>query len=488
MKKDSHRLLLFRVMFSLIGVAILLYCASQYFAVNGNLTITQNFNNDDDSIVSLFIPANQASDIMKNLRTGETTQTITEGPVYFTVKLPRAFDSVTAKIQYATDYHGPIRFGVIELLNPLATKEKTIDVPLLRDALTQFWQNTTDELTGNTVYSKDGLTLAEVQDRAKNGEPIATVGADLQVPYRDPNYTPNNSPHTIPNQLRGSHLFYTYIKDETLRLTLDVVDTNVSIGSDPISVVVRNEKNEVIETQKFSDDGNQTNDRMSSEPKRITVEKSGLPEGVYQIVVQTSGDVLLENLITQQQKFVVKDYLLFGNESESFTVQLGSRTLTAVTDNAAALGSVDVDGRSLLLHTINQAVVLKEVRTDETTVVPVRGNKADVSLSYSGYAAFEPTAYFDPDFAIQAVTADVQLSDVSAIVVRDFTPPVENYRGLEAAVDLPLAGVLGDRKKLQFVLEAPELLSEKESIIVDSITLEFHRASLWSRLSKRFSE
>ena len=488
MKKNSYWLVRFRVVFGVIGCAIVLYCAGQYFAVTGHLTIKQDFTTDDDSLVSLFIPANQAGDITKNLRTGETVQVITEAPVYFTVQVPRVFDSVTAKIQYASDYRGTTSFGVLELLNPLAIKEKIIDAPQVADAIAAHWNVVTDDATGHTIYSKDGLNFSEVQERAKKGESIITVGADLHLPYRDATYVANDSSHTIPNTLRGSHIFYTYIKNETLRTTFEVVDENLSIGLDPVSVVLRNEQNQVLDTQKLVDDGNQTNNRSSAAGRKITIERSNLPEGVYQIVVQTTRDVLLQQFVTQQEKFIVKDHLTFGNETESFDIQLGSSTLDAVTGMASGLGTLDVNGRPLSLTAMNENVVLKEIRSDEIASVPVRGEKGNVSLSFSGYAAFEPSAYFDPDFAVQPVRADTQLSDVTAIVTKDFTPPVENYRGREAMVELPLSGVLGDRKKLEFALNAPELLSEKEQIAIDSVTLEFHRASLWAQLKNRFFE
>lgn len=485
MKKETPFLLLFRILFGCIGAAIVLFCAWRYVAVGGTVTVVQDFRSSEDSLISLFIPVNQVTDIMQNLRTGETTQSIKEGPVYFTARLPRAFDSVTATIQYATEYHGPATFGVVELLSPLAVKEKIFAAPIVNDAIREHWKITTDELTGNTVYSKDGLSFGQVQERVAKGDAVAVVNADMQVPYRDATYQADTAEYRVPYTLRGSHVFYTYVKDESLEVRADLIDGNLSIGSDPVTVTVLNEQNEAIQTQRFVDDGNKTENRTAGTTQQLRIDLPNVPEGVYRIRVETSGDVRIENLVTAQRKFVIQDHLILDNLSRPFTLQVGSRFVTAVTGNAEALGDVRVDNADLSLTALGEVETIRDLKNNPTVVT---GNHADIEMTYAGYAAFDPAAYFDPDYAVQPVGPDMQLSDVTAIVTHDFTPPTENYRGFESTVELPLTGVLGDRKKLQFSINAPELLSHKDSITVDSITLTFHGPSLWERLTNRFTQ
>ncbi len=366
-------------------------------------------------------------------------------------------------------------------------KERTIDVPLVREAIADHWQIVADKNTGNTVYSKTGLSFSEIQNRAKQGDPIMVVNADLGVPYRDSDYVAKNESYTIPYALRGGHTFFVYIKDESLYFSTDVIDENISGGSDPTSVVLMNENNEVVENKRFSDDGNETANRQSAEQKNITITKSNLPEGVYRVIVQTTNDVVLQNITTEQKKFVVKDRLAFATRDQSVDLLVGSTVVTAQTASAESFQDIVVGDRLLPLNERQTAVELDGIITPEDQYAPVHLAFGDVALSFAGYAAFSSDAYFDPDFAIQAANAKTELSDVAAIVTKDFVPPTENYRGVEATVELPLSGVLTDRKNLEFILNAEELLSQKEDIIIDSVKLEFHRASLWSRLIDRFS-
>ncbi len=255
-----------------------------------------------------------------------------------------------------------------------------------------------------------------------------------------------------------------------------------------MSVIVVNENNEVVHDERLADDGNQEASRQAASVRKVAIEKAELTEGVYRIVLQTTNDMILQNITTAQEKFVVKDRVTFGKREQSASLQIGSDFIAAETGNAESFQPISVGERTLDLDQREKIKRLDDLYADVASTVLVALPLGDATVSFSGYAAFSPEAYFDPDFAIQTITAETQLSDIVAIVTKDFTPPIENYRGIEATVSVPLTGVLTDRKNLEFTLNAPELLLQKEAITIDSIQFDFQRSSLWGRVQQRFFE
>ncbi len=496
MKKQSRSLFLARCGWGLFALGVLGYCAWQYFGVSGNFTITQDFSQPRNRFISLFIPQDRASDVLYNTRTGGSVQVLSEAPVYMTVQTPRAFDSVTATIHYKTAHHGPIDFGIVELLNPLAVKKQIIDFPLVQEALDAHWKSVVDEGAGQVVYSKDGLDLNAVKERIANGAVVALGDTTVPVMYRE-EAIGDSVTQVVPVPLRGSHEFLVYVSKGALSFSTTLVDANLSGGLDPATVLVVNEAGEEVFKQEFADDGNTTNNRVPSSEQPVSINKEGLADGVYRIVVQTSGDVLLKNIKAGSRRLVIKDHVTFAgtpripgsgvdkqNAVTTFTRVSG---LSAVTEAAESLQTLTIQDRSIVLGSAGEKVELQDVSTDllSSLRVPI----ADATVSFSGYMAFAEDAYFDPDFEMQSIRSGLQLSDVEAIVTTSsYVPSTVLYTGKEATVNLPLDHVLGNRKKLQFTLEAPDLKSEKETIEVQSIQFDFHRESLFDRLRQRFTK
>lgn len=370
MKQQSRYLLIARCAWGVLAFGVLLYCAWRYFGVSGNLVVTQDFSHPRSRFLSLFIPQDRASDVLYNTRTGSSMQVLSETPVYMTVQTPRAFDSVTATVKYKTEHRGRIDFGVVELLSPLSVKKYAMDFPLIQEAIDAHWKQSVDSTTGQVVYSKDGRDLATVKQQASEGVSIALADTTLPVLYREKNST-GSQKRTIPVPLRGSHDFVVYVSSGTLQFDATLVDANLSGGVDPATVIVVNEAQEEVFKKEFADDGNSTNNRVAGPAVPVSIEKTDLPEGVYHIVVQTSGDMVMKDIQARADKLVIKDHITLAgvpripgsgvSAPAAATVFAQTSDLSAVTDSAESLQNLTTQGRVLTLSAAGEVAELQDL-------------------------------------------------------------------------------------------------------------------------------
>lgn len=494
--KDSH----IRAIITAIPVVLLVYLFARYFAFTGTYIVRYDFH-DKSPIVSDFGPRGRTLDREMNLESGESYQRIVGEPVYMDVDVPRSFDTVDIDVSYDNEDQPFIELGIVNSGTPWSVSLYPFENRVL-DQAQKEWSRI-DGPDGLVLLQRDA-TVGSVEDFLVNPPMDKQIGVyhyNFAVSYYDTEYTPTTAPLVIERQLRGSHTFLTYVKDETLHADLTFVDLNATEDVDMVTVDVYNLDNELLLQQTLADDGVIDDSNTVSSFQTLTLDLPGLTEGVYSIVVTGTNDTVVTRISTLQHQFVAKGHVSVMNSAASATILSGTDTapttlwysankVVARARNTESVQTISIDQDQLSLTKIQSPHVW--VRSDTATAPfhTIVTPKNDVTLDGKGVFGFTEESYFNPNGPIVPMDDATQLEELDAILFTDYaTPDGADEKGnaiKTQSIALSLTGVQGDRKHLQFLVSAPGIAYNHATIRFHSVQFIFHREALLKRLWKRF--
>jgi len=439
-----------------------------YFGGNGTLQLSYNFN-DTKGSVSAFSPHGRALDIERNLDNGETYQRLVGEPVYFTVDLPGAFDHVTVTLRYQNPNQTVVELGV----------KKTKDVDLF-DYIIQPLEN---KLVDNSDWSRlenDELILLQkepvyssIDDFIKNPPLDKKVGTYLAPPtpeFVDPDYMPNPATGSDINvPLRGKHEFYLYAAaGEDISVILSTTNLNVIPGEDPIIMTL-----------------------FRNDAAVVTSENSSLQyladtAGVYRLKVDTTDDIIITRLQSNQERLVVNNTALLAESATPVTINSDGNWLTMMAKHPAGVGIVPMYDRDFLLNRVDVPVTWNNpiTRYHFTAVFP----HGDVYLDSDSYLALPGATEFDPWFGFRPIARSNDGAKLDYVLSRKYSEPSRLRGWTTATASFDLTGVTQTRpNQLQFMLSAPGLDTVPIGLKVSSIDITAEQTPLtitylWQKL------
>jgi hypothetical protein len=486
---------LLRLVIAAVPVVVAGYLVIRYFSFSGTYTIEYNFQNDS-KIVSEFTPGGRALDREKNLETGEAYQRIIGEPVYMDVEVPRSFDSVTVDVDYENPDQPFVELGLVTTQKPWAVALQPFENRVI-DAAQKEWTRT--QGADGLVLLQRTATAASVEDFLQNPPADQQIGIyhyAFSPVYHEEGYTSASTSLVVNTQLRGAHSFLTYIKDETLHAQFTLADINTQSSSDDVTLRVYNADNDLQVEQSLADDGVTDASRTVSQPRTVTVDLPGLPEGVYRIDVVATDDTVIQRMETTQRYFVAKNHISVLNNSSYDNVLPGTDTAAqqilfagnkfiAHTNDSAGVQAVQIDGDALAIDQIATPYTWVRTNTAATGTHRISAPQNDVILDGKGVFGFTQDSFFNPNGNIVQMDDATVLDELDAILYKGYTSPDDSDTIKTQTLDMSLNGVQGDRKELKFVLSAPGIDRNHRTITMHRMQFTFYRTPFLTRVWDR---
>ena len=408
---------------------------------------------------------------------------ITSDQVNFDVKVPyTGLEEGTVKIRYK----GKPEEFLVGVRDP--DSGRTIFKPIDN----QFFNNTTwsriqdgdlslfqkEEGVGSMDDFMAGLPAILRQAQALNVNEVSTYYYNLLVP--DVGDLPDiNAGAVIDSSLRGPHEFSVYVKDQPLQFTLNKQDINYYRGEDPLLIRVFSGYEQVYELE-IPDDGDVSDSRAPAALQEVRVDIPGLQEGVYNVYLECSNEVIVRNIDSRQK------YLWFANrvflaDNEMYnvgptkpnTIYTNAKTITALTYHPVAFQTLHINGRDQLVIEKEHVAFSADMNENVNEIVT---EKSDVILSAEGYAfSFDEETIAKFFGGIERFTRNMSLDDIDYILTTYKSPEKEGDFSINT-VTFNLRTIDIEENRLSFVLSVPGLTNRGEEIVLDSVEITLKKA------------
>lgn len=456
-----------------------------YFFPVGKLDVTYDFS-EDSQYISHLGPWQR---VTPPTETGGTwSQDIKDDLVYFDIKNPRWFQTVTVEMTFQ-NANQPI----FEIGARVDKKDNYRSLPLQNRLFDDLGWNRIQE--GEATLWQKNKRFDTIDDFEKNVTDADRIGKyfyDYRVDRIISNYAPATAPTVIDHALRGGHTLYTYLKDEDLDFQFVKTDLNRYAGSDSVTIdVYRQKTGEKIYTQTIADDGDEgINGVNSAQTGQIRL--SGLSEGVYRLVISGNNDFII-NSITTAQKYVVFYRNLFPADNEEYISDIipggkptllvtDSMTLRFKTDHPAGLQTVTAGTQKVNIAAVN---TYYGVQLAGLSTISIPQN--DVLIEGSGLFAFSEGQYFYP-FPLNVTNVNTE-TDINSLdfIISNYIPPVVSGDWLVKAQAYDIDSLYrDDQGKIRFRLSAPGLSARGGSIRISKIRVVFEKPPLtWDNFRDR---
>ncbi len=481
-------LLLWVVRLATLGGAVFcLYLVfNQYFFPSGKLEVAYGFKEDSEYISHLspwqrLLPPEEIN--------GVWSQAIKDDLVYFDVKNPRWFQSVTVQLTFQNtnqnifEIGGRVNSQNGYLVKPLQNLMiDGLDWPRLADGETLLLQK-------DDIFS----SIADFERNVADDKVIGKYFYDYQVDRLLPDYQKALTRTVIDHYIRGDHIIFTYIKNEDLDFTFSKIDLNKYAGPDPVIIdVFSNKTNQRIYRGVAADDGIEDISAASPQPKDVSVIVPNLNEGVYRIEIKGNNDFIISGISTAQ-KHVVFSRNIFPADNEEYIpgFQPGSKPTILYTDatslrfktsHPTGRQTVSIDNQTLSIYSEN-----KYFGTQSSNFSRLYLPKNDVLIESDGFFAFSLDQYFYP-FPLNVISLNNE-TDVNSLdyIISHYSPPAENDGWLVQAQTFDVDNLYRDSDgKIKFRLSAPGLSDDSSVIKIREIKIIFEKPPLtFSNLLER---
>jgi hypothetical protein len=489
----------------------------------GKLHIHFNANQTESAAIKNFAASEPDVVLGRDTKTGESYRLITQDLVSFDVKVPKPFKQATVRVTYQNPQgQTDLAVGAVQKAGGYYFREAAQYNESL-EKLPSYWQKTR---SGDLVlYQRDGLLadlrsqldelhqttdqntidhtneiealedqianhsftpiyadIAQFTHQLPDPKKIVAYNYDLTGSVLLPDYQPANQETTTAHTLRGSHEFYTYIKNESLVMNFALQELNRKAGVDNAKIEVFHGDDKVF-SEAIADDGNTDADGSASLVTTTRINLPNLTEGVYRVAYTTKDDETLIRSITTRQKYLVfighvyladnAEYSFAGVNEQPTTVYTDSKEISLSTAHVNGLQEVRFGSQSGKIDKIKQNLRLEKTTQNalETIILP----RNDVTIS-GRYFSFTPEQYFDPRMGSK------DFAEVSAGQLDNYDYIIGNYpiaqiegEWLVASQTVTVPQLYTEKGTIRMALNAPELKNNRRVLKLKSIDIDLER-------------
>lgn len=398
-------------------------------------------------------------------------------PVYFTISPPPGhFDNLELEITFQAK-----NTPILEIGPQMNIFTQAFDLkPLWQETLTNSnWHFTNFGQTSIWHKSEKISDFNQVLDLERSPQTLI-YHHEVTTPFIIPNYQPNTQLKQISLDARGSHKLQTYLKNEDLNIDFVFTDMNRVIGPDEINIKIFNSDNQQVFSKRVPDDGNERNDQQVTRHD-ISISIPNLPEGVYEIDIQTTSDIFLREIETTLSKLVFQNKL---HLADPIGWRNSSPRTVFITDgNEFSMQTLHVEGvQTILLD--NQKLEMKEPHKKEQFLFESASwrrleiPKANIEISTNGVIAFDPSFAFNPNPRRLTPWTNIEKSQTETIISTYKTPEkIGNWYKAQAFFSAPTLPKI-DNDSWRFVISAPGISDFDGEVKIKSIKATFRRSPL----------
>lgn len=249
--------------------------------------------------------------------------------------------------------------------------------------------------------------------------------------------------------LRGKHSLLTYSDGRPLSFSMTYIDINEKSGPDRLNLRIKR-NGEILEYVQVADDGDETSGKIHSGVRKASIELEALEEGIYEIELDNSDDIVTQELLLSTQHLVAQGSLYLApeflkEESEQSDLYFNGRGLEI--ENLEE--NVDYSYRSY-------------DKNSEFKSLSLENSSIKVSLEKGKYASFTYSSFLDLD-SIEFVDRDERSKADFIIVKNDNAMPADRNGWITSRVrfnkdeifmangEIPLRFVVSGDNPLYFI-------------------------------------
>ncbi|MFH1253214.1 MAG: hypothetical protein V1664_02680 [Candidatus Uhrbacteria bacterium] len=457
----------FQIVIILIPVGLFFWLLNIQLVPSG-IFVVERIVNERSPFIDRMLPDARVEAVYQE-SDGDWVQKIIGDPAFFFVHPQRSFEIVEAEIKFKNTNTPIVELGV--LADPTTgayTLEPLQNLIIDNSTWFKIEKDGTILLQREQKFSSIEDFLAELPPR----EQIATYHYGLAKPYRLANYQPTDSEQTLEVSLRGSHEFYTYLKNEKLNFIFSYSDINQKIGEDTLTLVAINETGQAVAEIKAQDDGDASADNKISASKELILSADNLPEGVYKIQMKASDDIIFPTIKTRQQKITFLNQVWLADNTDSGQQQIWTegKDLRLVTHQADGAQILTIDQKKLSIIEPFVEYLFSSATTGLVSLTTERS--ADLLIKASGHLAFSENQYFNPDPVRLLANTDLDRLGVNYIIA-NYTPPIKDGEWWVAKAKFKMGQAAFTEKTWKFVLSLPTVEQSDQEFILHSIKMTF---------------
>lgn len=410
-KKQQHPIAvkIIKILFILIAVGLIAYIFVNNYLLSHEFIYYYDIGSPNDASKNYLTPLERVSEPINT--DGITYRNLTSQLVYFNVPIAKGSEKILVETKFQDNFPEKQKFMI-------GAKDQ------------EYWH-----YSSNLIYNPTIEELMEKYPYESNGEFVL-----IQLNDDEPNYDlndfinpQNNVPptklstnenitipeFTIPNYqqldmeintaLRGTQVFYVYIKDN-FALNVEKRDLNwyskEESGDDILGINLYDFNDNLISSVSIADDGEdgKNPDKAEKNKQSGSLYISELDEGIYKLELKSNDDILITKITINQRKlvlsnkaFLAQSSVYFNNFEKPSTIYFETPTnteLTAQTYHSLAIQEIKVDNESLKIKKINTPASMTFEPSNKLHVLTSKRN--DIIIKGPKYFSFTEDSYFDP--------------------------------------------------------------------------------------------
>jgi hypothetical protein len=306
----------------------------------------------------------------------------------------------------------------------------------------------------------------------------------------------NQKPIDIKTGLRGTHTFMVRVDQSPFVFKLTKQDINMYPGEDKYIISISRD-GKLIEEKSIADDGFIGTEKLKKDSQSVEFNLTDIEPGIYEVNAKNESngaDSIITQIESNQSKLVIKAqvFTLFNKPIILYT---NSSPLTLQIYHKDYLQTVKLNDTILLKikkevekYVFDLEQLVKNKKSGE--FYKLETLKTDVIFNSSGYFAFAPEQYFDPEVIHTTnLNAVASLDEIDYILTSVPKARQEgNWLVSEVTFD-PKDIKLDENKKLYFSLEMPDLATYGGELEINSFEAKVSVAGIFTeKISSFFTE
>jgi len=489
--KEPKHIKIIKILIILIPLIILQFIFYSNFLASHDFNYFYDIGSQEDNYLS---PINRISDKFQD--SDATYRNLTSQLVYFNAPIAKGSEFINITIKFKDNFPENSEF----LLGAKDQEEWHYKYNLL-------YNPTIEKLMQKYNYQKkDSLMLFKLNENIEDYTieqflsdkvPAVKLATDqnITIPeFKIENYNP--SEFTINTALRGSLVFYVYIKDN-FEVEVEKRDLNWYENEDILDIALYDLNNNLIASKTIKDDGEdgKNSDKDNTDEQRATLSAYNLNEGVYKLELKNNGDMLVTKIKLNQNKIILyKDYFPAQSQTYFNDFEKTSKiyfkiskpiTLTAKTwHDYAANQTLKINDEKLKIRKRNKDYELELQASDE--FYELVSEKNDIKITGPEFFAFSQDSWFNP-FTSKKLDFknNIEYLEKNADYVLVDYKPVKNIKDNWKTVTTTfnIKDVFIKDNKLSLMFNTPHLSEKKNEtnqihISIDWINITIHKPGL----------
>ncbi|EKD49328.1 MAG: hypothetical protein ACD_63C00180G0009 [uncultured bacterium] len=464
----------------LIPIGIILYLLFCNIPPSGILRDTLKFNTPKygRGFVSSLYPENRVSDVKLD-DTGIFILSLKNDNVYFDIILPvLAYKDISLKMKIRNTTSSPEI-----LLGAHAGKDFQYKYRL-------FSHRFLDKIDWDYIRDKDIVLFQKNKNYASIEEFINDPPKDSLTAVHHtaptpqlfmPDYKPSEKQTRINHTLRGRHIFFVYVKDRPINLSFTKKFYKTPADDAKEFLKIRDFRNrELLSKDIF-------------EEKDYNASLDNLKEGLYKIDMAVTDASLLENIVFDLDKVVIKDWVFladnpeYGKDLVPSNLILLSNNLKVVTTHENGYQEIKIDNQNYNISEAQKNYEISQYFPEffkkERTEISVPKNDLEL-VSANGIFTFSENidAFFNPT-PPYVIRLDHETSkeefDKAEYVLASYTKPIIDEAGwITNEYIFNMAELYEEENKAQFNITTLGLNISCEEIELQSIEGKLARPRL----------